>query len=136
MENAVTWNDDLWADRRTKEVPSIRRVVLLAGLVLALNLSATAWMYFEGTNSLAQISHPTPTGSGQKATRTNVRLLSEFDFWTLRLLIWTSAGGAGFLLIMLLGMSSWQTTWNNRIRTMSQTLKGEAHKYAARFERF
>jgi len=136
MENAATWNDELWVERATKEAPSVRRVVLLAGLILALNLSATAWMYFEGTNSLALVSNTGQSPRTHKESRAYTRLLTEFDFWTLRLLVWTSAGGAGFLLVMLLGMSSWQTNWNHRIRSMKDALKGESQKYASRFERF
>jgi PAS domain S-box-containing protein len=130
MQTAATWGDELWMDRAAGESSSVKRVVLLASLILALNLSATAWMYFEGTNSLALVSGSGRVASDQRASRTNTRLLTEFDFWTLRLLIWTSTGGAGFLLVIVLGMSSWQTTWTDRLRAM----KEECQKTAGRLE--
>src|SRR5438045_2383102 len=111
MENTATWKDEIWAERVAQGTSSIKRVIVLAGFILALNLGATAWMYFEGTNSLGLISNSGRTASGSKDSNTNTRLLTEFDFWTLRLVTWTSAGGAGFLLIMVLGMKKGQSTW-------------------------
>lgn len=134
MEHTATWIESIWLGQQSEKTSSVKRVVLLAALVLALNLSATAWMYFEGTNSLALVSDSSRPPATERRSHANTRLLSEFDFWTLRLLIWSSAGGAGFLLVMLSGMSSWQRNWNNRLESKEHELKDERQKAAACLE--
>jgi len=130
MERIATWTDEILNQRAHWKASVVRRIVLLAAFILALNLSATGWMYFQAASAPSVISRLGRTASGQYELDRNSVLLKDADFWTLRVLVWTSAGGAGFLMILLWGMVSGQRARARDLQVSSE----EWQKTAARLE--
>ena len=87
----------------------VTRGLLLSALSLLAGLSASTWMYLQGTQSLGALSvaHQWEEKS---------LLLSQFDHWILRIIGPIVLGGAIFLGSVVLTLAFWRVTWARRLQ--------------------
>src|SRR5205823_2938870 len=102
----------------TDENPSAaRRAFVLAALILVIGLSASTWMYYQGTRSFAKLAVPAGAGAAVNGWGANSVLLNQFDRWFLGVVVATGVGGAGFLAGTLGGLVLWRRAWRRRLDT-------------------
>lgn len=126
-----------------RKSPGLKPIMIVAAIVLTLTLAGSVWVYHQGTRAIrvqakAQGAYLFPDGEKPKATpapsdaqRSDVpvsQLLKQVDDWALRVTMATAAGGAGVMLVMVLGVSWWRRAFLNRMAQNSQTWEESSRK--------
>ena len=108
-------------------------MLLIAAIVLMLTLAGSIWLYREGTRAIRVQAQGLSRGSqssSQSAEASLSKVLRQVDDWALRMTMATAAGGAGVLLVTLLGVSWWRRALVSRMADADEfeQLKKELHK--------
>ncbi len=117
-----------------KDLPTIRPMVLLSAFLLVLTMSASLWIYVQGTQSLReQIQSPglwlymegSPNAAKTKTLNAAPKtsdggqkvpgLLKQVDDWALKVTLSNVAAGTGLTLVLVVGFLWWRHTCINRI---------------------
>jgi PAS domain S-box-containing protein len=97
-----------------KRAPSLSPLVVLCAFVLTVATAFSLWVYVHGTRAIrvqAKV-HGIDARPNEEAFS---KLLQDVDGWALRLTLATAGGGAGVLLVTLLGVSWWRRSLLNRL---------------------
>src|SRR5437899_1754022 len=99
----------------SQKAPGFKPVLLIAAIVLLLTLVASIWLYHDGTRAIrvqakAQGLLGSQSNNSPSAEASLSKVLKQVDDWALRMIMATAAGGAGVLLVTLVGVSWWRRT--------------------------
>ena len=116
MTNTAAWPVGIGGGDTDEKPSGARRAFVVATLILALGLSVSTWMYYQGTRSFAKLAVPTGANAGANGWGANSVLLHQFDRWFLGVVIATGVGGVGFLAVTLVGLGLGHRAWRRRLR--------------------
>ena len=120
MNAAVSPSTDHLKPAAERKQPTAKFLLLCSGLVLVLTLVGSAFIYTEGAKALQRLAKEngavaTASRSTQDA-QTVTTIMKAMDAWVKQVSVATAAGGAGLLVLMLIGCLCWRGRWANRIR--------------------
>jgi PAS domain S-box-containing protein len=114
MSNAATQTSELFGGRQKLKPSTGRRYFILAAFVLALTAALSAWVYVENSPWADVVARRLESVFGRASAKPDAALPLPPDTWALRLAVATAAGGAGFLLLVFIGMKLWHRVWTRR----------------------
>lgn len=132
MTSVQDSNDRTSSAATSQKVPGVKPVLLIAATVLLLTLVGSIWLYRSGTSAIRvqAKSLNSPSTNGQSPNVSVSKVLEQVDDWALRMTMATAAGGAGVLLVTLVGVSWWRRALLSRMADADEfeQLKKELHK--------
>ncbi|HEY0455322.1 MAG TPA: ATP-binding protein [Verrucomicrobiae bacterium] len=122
----------------------MKPVVLISALVLALTMGLSTWIYLKGAQAMREQAKaqglyiyregaqtPQQTGSGNTIANDDQklgRLLKQVDDWALKVTLSTAAGGAGLMLVVVLGFVWWRHACLDRMAKRTAELQANSNK--------
>src|SRR4051812_40936854 len=106
----------------SRRAPGLSPVIVLCVIVLTSATALSLWIYVQGTRAIrvqakAIVGTGTPVGTpdGRPTGETVSRLLKDVDDWALHVTLATAGGGAGVLLMTVMGVSWWRRSMLSRM---------------------
>jgi PAS domain S-box-containing protein len=117
MSEAAIWSRELPAGNDVYPLQG-RRVLLLGMLSLALGLSVSMWLYFEGARALAGLSGARRAEPAKVAQES--LMLSRFDTLIIEIFAPIALGAAGCLAGIGSGLTIWRRSWLKRLSAQEE----------------
>jgi len=117
MSEAAIWSRELPGGNDVYPLRG-RRVLLLGMLSLALGLSVSMWLYFEGARALAGLSGARRAEPAKVAQES--LMLSRFDTLIIEIFAPIALGAAGCLAGIGSGLTIWRRSWLKRLSAQEE----------------
>ena len=117
----------------SQKAPGFKPVLLIAAIVLLGTLVGSLWLYQDGTRVIRVQAKSLGSKSNNPSGEGVSQVLKQVDDWALRMIMATAGGGAGVLLVTLLGVSWWKRRLVSRMADADELdqLKKDLHKQAS-----
>jgi PAS domain S-box-containing protein len=120
MINRATSPVELAGGGAEAKPSAARRAFMAAAFILVLGLSASTWMYYQGTRSFGKLAVPTGANAGANGWGANSVLLHHFDRWFLGVVVATGIGGVGCLAVTFVALALWRRGWQRRLEATEE----------------
>ena len=131
MNNTATLTENLPSEPAKSQQPEKKPVftatVVIAGLILALTLAGSVWLYLEGTQGLQQLTKTHAAGAAASGAQQEAALVIKgMNSWLQQVVVALGAGSAGLLVTLALGGMWWRSRWLQRMTRRTQAwVEGE-----------